>query len=95
MKSRLLKPLAFIVVLAFTLTRDIYMWDPFLGSESIGLSLTALFLASSIWLLMAWNWRNAALVVLTALLIVFTRDTYAYLLLMIASVPRFRFFVFG
>lgn len=85
-KSRLLKPLAFIVVLAFTLTRDIYMWDPFLGSESIGLSLTALFLASSIWLLMAWNWRNAALVVLTALLIVFTRDTYAYLLLMIASV---------
>ena len=85
-KSSLLKPFAFAVVLAFTLNRDIYMWDPFLGSESIGLSLTALFLASSIWLLMEWNLKKAALVIFAALLIVFTRDTYAYLLLMIASV---------
>jgi len=84
-KSRLLKPIAFIVVLVFTLSRDIFMWDPFLGSESIGLSLTALFLASSFWLLLEWNWKHAAFVVLTACLIVFTRDTYAYLLLMIAS----------
>ncbi len=92
-KSNLLKPFAFVVVLLFTLNRDIYMWDPFLGSESIGLSLTALFLASSIWLLREWNWKNAAFLIITALLIVFTRDTYAYLLLMIAavSIPVFWF----
>jgi hypothetical protein len=85
-KSYALKPFAFVIVLAFTLSRDIFMWDPFLGSESIGLSLTALFLASSIWLLINWNWRNTVLVILAALVIAFTRDTYAYLLLMIAAV---------
>lgn len=85
-KNILLKPALFVLVLAFTLSRDIYMWDPFLGSESIGLSLTALFLAASLSLLLKWNGWTAVAVVLLGLLIVFTRDTYAYLLLMIAAV---------
>lgn len=85
-KNILLKPALFVLVLAFTLSRDIYMWDPFLGSESIGLSLTALFLAASLSLLTKWNGWVAGAVVFLALLIVFTRDTYAYLLLMIAAV---------
>ncbi len=86
LKSYLLKPFAFMIVLAFSLSRDIFMWDPFLGSESIAFSLTALFLASSIWLLMEWKAYKAALLIFTALLIVLTRDTYAYLLVMLAPI---------
>ncbi len=85
-KSYLLKPFAFIFVLAFSLSRDIYMWDPFLGSESIALSLTALFLAAVIWLLMEWKTHKAIIVIFTALLMVLTRDTYAYLFLMVAVI---------
>ncbi len=85
-KSYLLKPFAFVFVLAFSLSRDIYMWDPFLGSESIALSLTALFLAAAIWLLVEWKPYKAAAVIFTALLMVLTRDTYAYLFLMIAII---------
>ncbi|MBI5954286.1 MAG: hypothetical protein HY865_21730 [Chloroflexi bacterium] len=85
-RNKLLKPFAFALVLAFSLSRDVYMWDPFLGSESIGLSFMALFLASAIWLLTGWSWWNAACLVFTALALALTRDTYAYLLLMVAAV---------
>ncbi len=92
-KSYLLKPLFFIVVLGFSLSRDIFMWDPFLGSESIALSFTALFLAAAIWLLLEWKMYKAVLLVFIALLMVLTRDTYAYLLLMVAiiNIPVFWF----
>ena len=86
LENYVLKALAFVIALAFSLSRDIYMWDPFLGSESIAFSLTALFLACSIWLLMGWRSYKAALVIITALLLVLTRDTYAYLLLMLAPI---------
>lgn len=92
-KSTLLKPLFFIVVLAFSLSRDVFMWDPFLGSESIALSFTALFLAAAIWLLLEWKTYKAILLILISLLMVLTRDTYAYLLLMVAiiNIPVFWF----
>jgi hypothetical protein len=85
-RSDILKIPSFAVVLAFSLSRDVYMWDPFLGSESIGLSLTALFLAASIWLLQGWSTFKAVILFITALLMVLTRDTYAYLLLMVGVV---------
>ncbi len=85
-RSYLLKSVAFVVVLAFSLSRDIFMWDAFLGSESIALSLMALFIAASIWLLKEWKTYKAVLLIFTALLMVLTRDTYAYLLLMIAPI---------
>jgi hypothetical protein len=84
-QSQALKPFAYSIVLAFSLSRDVFMWDPFLGSESISLSLAALFSAASLWLLLEWDWRKAALVVFIALLLVLTRDTYAYFLLMVAA----------
>jgi hypothetical protein len=62
------------------------MWDPFLGSESIALSLTTLFLAACIWLLQGWSTTRAAFLIFLALAMVLTRDTYAYLLLMIGVV---------
>ena len=92
-KSNLLKPLFFVVVLAFSLSRDVFMWDPFLGSESIALSFTALFLAAAIWLLLEWKTYKAILLIFISLVMVLTRDTYAYLLLMIAliNIPVFWF----
>lgn len=82
----LLKPFAFALILAFSLSRDIFMWDAFLGSESIALSLTALFLASAIWLLEEWKFYKAMPLIITALFMVLTRDTYAYLFLMAAVI---------
>jgi len=93
LNSYIIKPVAFAVVLAFSLSRDIFMWDPFLGSESIALSFTALFLAASLWLLQEWKWYKVAAFLFAGLLIVFTRDTYAYLLLMIAAVVVPLFFL--
>ena len=81
-----LKLFAFTLILAFSLSRDIFMWDPFLGSESIALSLTALFLASAVWLLVEWEFYKAMLLIITALLMVLSRDTYAYLFLMAALI---------
>jgi hypothetical protein len=81
-RSYLLKPLTFALILAFSLSRDIFMWDAFLGSESIALSLTALFLASAGWLLMGWRTFKAATLIVLSVLMVFTRDTYAYFFLM-------------
>lgn len=92
-KSSILKPLVFIVVLGFSLSRDVFMWDPFLGSESIALSFTALFLAATLWLLLDWKISKAFFLILITLLMVLTRDTYAYLLLMVAliNLPVFWF----
>jgi hypothetical protein len=81
-----LKPFAFALILAFSLSRDIFMWDAFLGSESIALSLTALFMASAVWLVEEWKSYKAAALISTALLMVLTRDTYAYLFLMVALI---------
>ncbi|MCK6583112.1 MAG: hypothetical protein L6Q49_08450 [Anaerolineales bacterium] len=85
LKTGWLKPLIFIVTLAFSLSRDVFMWDPFMGSESISLSFMALFLAAAIWLFAGWATYKAALLVILAFFFAFTRDTNAYLLLMIAG----------
>jgi len=86
LSSYLLKPFAFALILAFSLSRDIFMWEAFLGSESIALSLTALFLACAVWLLMGWRPGKAAALIFMSVSMVFTRDTYAYFFLMTALV---------
>lgn len=92
-ESIFLKPLVFVLVLGFSLSRDIFMWDPFLGSESLAISFTVLFLAVALWLMSGWKPYKAVLLVILGLLMVLTRDTYAYLLLMVAviSIPVFWF----
>ncbi len=85
LKTGWLKPLIFIVTLAFSVSRDVFMWDPFMGSESISLSFMALFLAAAVWLFAGWATYKAALLVILAFFFAFTRDTNAYLLLMIAG----------
>jgi hypothetical protein len=85
-KNGWLKALIFIVTLAFSLSRDIFMWDPFMGSESISLSVMALFLAAALWLMSGWTTYKAVLLAVTAFFFAFSRDTNAYLLLMIAGI---------
>lgn len=62
------------------------MWDAFLGSESIALSLTALFLANAGWLLMGWRTYKITALIVLSVLMVFTPDTYAYFFLTSALV---------
>jgi hypothetical protein len=83
-RSRILKPLAFLMILGFSLDQNIIMWDPLILSDSLALSLLALFLSFSLWLLMEWKWYKVILLASAAMLLAFVRDTYAYWLLLIA-----------
>jgi hypothetical protein len=83
-RSRLLKPLAFLMILGFSLDQNIIMWDSLILSDSLALSLLALFLSFSLWLLMEWKWYKVILLASAAVLLAFVRDTYAYWLLLIA-----------
>jgi hypothetical protein len=85
LRSSWLKLLAFGIVLLFSLSAEIIMWDGVLLSDSISLSLMALFIAGWLWLLESWRWHKAALIVLVALFWAFTRDTNAWLVLMTAG----------
>jgi hypothetical protein len=82
-RSFLIKPLAFFVVLGFSLDQNIIMWDSLVLSDSLALSLLALFLSVSLWLLVEWKWYKVALLASISVLLAFVRDTYAYWLLLI------------
>jgi len=81
----ILRPIAFGLVLVLSLERHIAGWDLVLLTESLSLSLMALFLAAWLWLLRGWLWGKVALLSLVALLWVFTRDTNGWILLMITG----------
>ncbi len=85
-RSRWLKPVAFALVLAFSLSRDVVMWIPFIGSEAISFSITALFIAAGLWLLVDWKTYKIPLLVAAAFLMAFSRDTLSSVLLMLAAV---------
>jgi hypothetical protein len=56
-----LRPVAFGLVLALSLDRHIAGWDVVMLTESLSLSLLALFLAVWLWLLRNWSWWKVAL----------------------------------
>ena len=80
-----LKIVAFATTLVFSLSTDIVMWDWQVLSESISLSLLALFIASWLWLIQEWHWGKAAIVLVIGFFLTFTRDTNAYVMLMVAG----------
>ena len=80
-----LRPIAFLIILLFSLSDEIIMWDGFLLSDSIALSLMVLFIASWIWLLESWHWGKALLMLVVAFLWTFSRDTNAWVILMLAA----------
>jgi hypothetical protein len=80
-----LKPVVFGLILLFSLSAEIIMWDGVLLPDSISLSLMALLIASWLWLLESWRWHKAALVMLVASVWSCTQDTNAWVLLMAAA----------
>ncbi len=85
LQSFILRPIAFGLILAFSLDRHIAGWDFVMMTESLSISLFVLFLALGIWLLESWRPQKAAALVLSGFLLAFTRDTNAWLLMMLAG----------
>jgi hypothetical protein len=75
-----LKPVGYAVVLAFSLTTEIVLWDALELSESITFSLTALLLAAWLLLVRSPRPRWVAAVLVLSTLWAFARDTNAYVL---------------
>lgn len=84
--SRFIRPpflkIATVVwMLAFSLDRHISGWDFVMMSESLSLSLLAIFIGVNLWLLEGWRTYKVVLILATGFLLAFTRDTNAWLLL--------------
>jgi len=80
-----LRPIAFALVLVLSLDRHIAGWDVVMLTESLSVSLMALFLAAWLWLLKRWSWGKVVLLGVVAFLWTFARDTNGWILLMIAG----------
>jgi len=85
MRHSTLRPLAFAVVLAFSLTTEIILWDTLLLSESVTFALCALLIAAWLQLVRSPSWLWVGTVLLLSLLWVFARDTNAYVLLVVGA----------
>jgi len=82
-KNTIMKPISFAIILAFSLSEEIIMWDYLIISESVSISLMVLFIASSILLLEKWNALRISFLVVISILLVGARENFAYWLLMI------------
>lgn len=80
---KLARRLAFSLVLLFSATTEIILWDPLLLSESVSLSLTALLVAAWIWFVRVPGWPSVAAVLGATLLWAFVRDSHAYVILFV------------
>jgi hypothetical protein len=81
-RSYPLKLLASAIVLGFSLTQQVILWDSLLLTESLHFSIAALFYSSGLLLAVRWNKINAVIFIVLAALLAFTRDASAYMLLM-------------
>jgi hypothetical protein len=85
MRSRWLRPFVLASLLAFGSTGPITQWDGALLSESLALSLTAVFVAGGLRLADGFTVGRALLVCATGGALVFTRYVEAYRLLVLAG----------
>ncbi len=85
MRNIYLKPLFFSIVLALSLVRHLASWDYMMMTESLSISWFVLFLALGIWLTHGWRWEKVLALCAAGFFLAFTRDTNAYLLLMLAG----------
>jgi hypothetical protein len=88
-RTYIAKAAAIGLLLIFSLYRYILGWDSVLLTESLSLSLLALFISGWLWLLRGWRWHKAILLMGIALVWAFCRDTNAWVLLMIAGALLF------
>lgn len=82
LKNLWLQPLAFAVILGFSLIRNIMVWDWAILAESISLSLLVLLAAGWLWLLEKVTLPRALGVLLLSFLWAFTRDINAWMVLL-------------
>jgi len=80
-----LKLFAFLLIQIFSLSSSVILWDGFILSDSISISLMVLFIACWLWLLESSHWYKAVLTIMVAFLWAFSRDTNAWVLLMLAG----------
>lgn len=76
---------AFSLILLFSLDRHIAGWDFVMLTESLSISFFVLFIALGLWLLKGWYPSRIILLIVAAILLVFTRDTNAWLLLLLSG----------
>ena len=81
----ILRIIGFGLILALSLESHIAGWDVVMLTESISISLLALYLAAWHWLLKGWSWGKVAALSLVSFFWAFTRDTNGWLLLMVAG----------
>jgi hypothetical protein len=79
-----LRLIAFGLMLLLSLYRYVIAWDSVLLTESVSLSLMALLIANWLWLTRGWRWYKVILLSLIAFLWTFSRDTNAWVVLMVA-----------
>ena len=79
-----LKPVSFGIVLLFSMSTDIILWERYILSDSLSISLFALLTACMIWLLAEWHLIRAVLLCVVVFFFAFTRESNAWLVMMIA-----------
>jgi len=86
LKTAWLKPIAFGAILLISLDRHIAGWDSVMLTESLSISFLVLFIALGLWLLQGWHISKVIALCITGLALAFTRDTNAWLILMLACI---------
>lgn len=81
-----LKPVSFGTVLLFSLSTDIILWERYILSDSLSISLFVLLTACLIWLIAEWHLIRAVLLCVVIFFFAFTRESNAWLVMMIALI---------
>jgi hypothetical protein len=84
-RTSILPPLSLTLILALSLVHPLAGWDFTMLTESLSVSWFVLFLAVGIWLLQSWRVERVLLLVIVGFFLAFTRDTNAYVLVMLAG----------
>jgi len=84
MRAWWLRIVSFAAILTISLSSDVIIWDWNILSESLSLSLLALFFANWLWLVREWKWYKAIPIAIIGFFWMFARDSDAWLILMIA-----------
>jgi hypothetical protein len=84
LRASMIRLAAFGLMLLLSLYRYVIGWDSVLLTESISLSFLALFLAAWLWLAQGWRWHKILALLLVSVFWCFSRDTNAWVILMVA-----------
>lgn len=85
MRTSWLQLFSFVVLLALSVVRHLASWDYVIMTESLSISWFVIFLAVGIWLSQGWRTDKVISLCVVGFFFAFTRDTNAYLLLMLAG----------